>query len=305
MSKRLLFLLPVLFLLSACGAHKKTAAPPNPALPLENALLWEITGKGLKKPSYLFGTIHIVAEKEFFWPAKTTDCLLKCTRLTMELDMGKQLEMAFQMMALAPMKNGQKLADLLAPEDYRMVKEYFETEVAEVRMSGFSLFENYKPFILGSMLYTKMIEGPTKSYEMEFLTLAKGKLETGGLETVADQMGIFDQIPYAQQADGLLEMVRALKSGENAPGEDPLGGMVRLYREQNVDSLYLSSIAQEDLQGFEDKLLHDRNRNWIPVIGAMAKEKPTFFAVGAGHLGGPQGVIRLLRQAGYTLRPVR
>jgi uncharacterized protein YbaP (TraB family) len=304
MNRTLLAFLPLLFWLAACGGTKKAAAPTDPALPLEPALLWEISGNGLKKPSYLFGTIHIISEKEFFWPEKTTASLLKCSRLTMELDMGKQMEMAMQMMVLSPMKDGKKLADLLSPEDYQLVRGYFETEVPEVRMSGFAFFENYKPFILSSLLYTKMIEGPAKSYEMELLGLAKGKLETAGLETVGEQMEVFDQIPYAEQAEGIVEMVRALQSGDQSTAAS-LGEMVRMYRTQHVDSLYYSSLDQEDLKGFEDKLLHNRNRNWIPKIAAMAKEQPTFFAVGAGHLGGPQGVIRLLRGAGFHVVPVR
>lgn len=305
--KKLFWLtLPIVCLLAACGGSKSAVqAPIDPNAPLENTLLWEISGKGIKKPSYLFGTIHIIGEKDFFWPAKTEASLQKCRRLVMELDMSKQLEMAFQMMALAPMKDGKTLRDLLSEEDYTMVRTYFEKEVPEVGMAGFKLFETYKPFFLSSMLTSKMIPGNTKTYELELLALAQeGELETGGLETVADQMGVFDAIPYDEQAKSLVEMVRAIANND-ASGESDFGEMVRLYRTQNLDSLYFSAIGQEDLKGFEDKLLLDRNRRWIPQIIRLSKEKPTFYAVGAGHLGGPEGVIRLLRKEGLTVRPVR
>ena len=57
--------------------------------------------------------------------------------------------------------------------------------------------------------------------------------------------------------------------------------------------------------GYEDLLLVRRNRNWIPVMGEMMMAKPTFFAVGAGHLGGDEGVVALLREAGYTVKPLK
>jgi hypothetical protein len=50
--------------------------------------------------------------------------------------------------------------------------------------------------------------------------------------------------------------------------------------------------------------LKNRNENWIPVMAVMMKKRPVFFAVGAGHLAGDNGVIKLLRKAGYTLTPV-
>ena len=56
---------------------------------------------------------------------------------------------------------------------------------------------------------------------------------------------------------------------------------------------------------FENDLLVTRNQNWIPKIQQITKEKPTFFAVGAGHLGGKKGVIALLRDAGFTVKAVK
>jgi uncharacterized protein YbaP (TraB family) len=61
---------------------------------------------------------------------------------------------------------------------------------------------------------------------------------------------------------------------------------------------------QENFGEYTDILLSDRNHNWIPVIGEEAKKRPTFFAFGAGHLGGENGVINLLRKAGFTVKPI-
>jgi uncharacterized protein YbaP (TraB family) len=71
---------------------------------------------------------------------------------------------------------------------------------------------------------------------------------------------------------------------------------MKLMRESKFDA---------ESEGFEEELLDKRNAAWIPVIEKAAREKATFFAFGAGHLGGDKGVINLLRRSGYTVRPLR
>jgi len=81
--------------------------------------------------------------------------------------------------------------------------------------------------------------------------------------------------------------------------------MVAEYKKQNLDSLYQQVTSSPDIQGSEKVLLFDRNARWIPQMESAMKESPTFFAVGAGHLAGDKGVINLLRQQGYTVKPVQ
>jgi uncharacterized protein YbaP (TraB family) len=81
--------------------------------------------------------------------------------------------------------------------------------------------------------------------------------------------------------------------------------MVHAYRQQDAGALYRYMMSSPDIAGSEEALLFNRNRKWVPVMEqAMQKEK-IFFAVGAGHLGGPQGLISLLREKGYTVTGIR
>lgn len=78
--------------------------------------------------------------------------------------------------------------------------------------------------------------------------------------------------------------------------------MLELYRNQDINAMH--SMIGDDrsgMGGYEDILLNNRNRNWIPVMGRMMREQPTLFAVGAGHLGGESGVVALLRKEGYKV----
>ena len=80
-----------------------------------------------------------------------------------------------------------------------------------------------------------------------------------------------------------------------------------MYKKQDIDAMskMLGSEEDNELANYENMLIVNRNRNWIPIMGKMMREKMTFFAVGAGHLGGAKGVVNLLRQEGYTIRPLK
>jgi uncharacterized protein YbaP (TraB family) len=217
--------------------------------------------------------------------------------------------MAVEMLRLAPMNDKKTLKDLVSAEDYANIKNYFEKESTnpEVKMMPFSMIENWKPMLLQSFLYTDMIKGKTKSYELELINIAKKeKLEFGGLETIGDQMSVFDKIPYADQATALSEMITEIKKTKGrADMKNEFDELVQLYKSQDVDGMVEKSQESFDkMDNSQDELLTKRNKNWIPLIIEMAKDKPTFFAVGAAHLGGENGVIRLLMQAGYTVEAV-
>lgn len=288
-------------LLSSCSTTKNTTSQ-NIDEKLKPTLLWEITGKKLKKPSYLFGTIHLIPAEDFFMPDAVKVKMNECKKLTTEVDLSKQMEILVASMSHAPMKNGVKLADLLNEEHYSKVKSYFENEVKEIKMIGFGMFETWKPMLLTSLLYEKMINGPTKSYEMELLAIGqRQKMKFSGLETLEYQMSVFDAIPYKEQAESLYEMIISIENGEE---DNEFTKIVEAYKTQDVDKMYEFSVEEEDMENFEDALLTTRNKNWIPIIIEQAQEEPTFFAVGAAHLGGPNGVIRLLKNQGLQLKPI-
>ena len=114
-------------------------------------------------------------------------------------------------------------------------------------------------------------------------------------------MSMFDSIPYDAQAKMLVESIKS-----NQSGDDQFKEMVEMYKNQDIYRMQ-SMLKDEDegIADYEDLLLAGRNRNWIPIMAEMMTQRPTFFAVGAGHLGGEAGVIALLRQKGYEVRPVK
>ena len=82
--------------------------------------------------------------------------------------------------------------------------------------------------------------------------------------------------------------------------------LMEVYKTQDVDRLFDTTSSQlANEKEFHARLLDERNISWIPKLEAAFKGMPTFVAVGAGHLGGKNGVIKLLRSKGYDVRPVK
>jgi len=269
---------------------------------LANALLWKISGNKLTKPSYLYGTIHIIDKDDFFLPEGTLGAIEASDKMVFEINMEDMSDMsaAMSLMQKAFMSDNLTLKDLLTEEDYKMVGDHFQKK-------GFPImfFERIKPMFLtvfasGDMDPMAMQSGKIKSYEMEFMEMAKSsKMPMGGLETIDFQMSVFDSIPYKDQAQMLVESIQA---GDT--GTDQFKQMVDIYKQQDLNAMQeMFAAEQGGLEGYDDVLLTGRNKNWIPLMIDMMAEQPTFFAVGAGHLGGELGVINLLKDKGYTMTP--
>lgn len=300
--KRLLLL--KLLILSIVAPFFAQKPAPAQVAKEENSLLWEISGKGLKEPSYLFGTIHMIDKKDYILTDATKKSLDKAKRVTFEINMEEMSDLSVLMplMMKAFMANGQTLSDLLSEEDYALVKNHFEKMGLPMM-----LFDRMKPMFLSSMTPDAVggLDGGENSsmvsYEMELMKLAQAQDKPiAGLETAEYQMSMFDSIPYKVQAEML---VKSIQSGDE--GADELDQLTELYKKQDINGLHEMINADSELSEYDELLLVRRNKNWIPVMGKMMSEQPTFFAVGAGHLAGSKGVINLLRQAGYTVKALK
>ncbi len=294
-------ILPVLFLFITTLVKSQTTAA-SPAVETENALLWEISGKKLSTPSYLFGTIHLIPRADYSFSDKAKEAFKKAKRAAFEIDLEETMDISglMPMMMKMYMNNDTTLRDLLTTEEYADVKAHFDKVGLPL-----SFLERIKPMFLSMLASEDMAsslgkghseDSPTTSYEFELLAMAQEqKKEVVGLETAAYQMSMFDSIPYKAQAKMLVDAINS----EDTSGSDEFDRMVQLYKNQDIQGMQsMMGEGEDGLGKYEDLLLVRRNRNWIPVMEGMMQDKVTFFAVGAGHLGGKQGVVNLLREQG-------
>ncbi len=286
--------------LSGCRSTQKVTYAPEQITPTDKALLWRISGNGLKKPSYLLGTIHLIPKDKLRFSEATYDALADASRVAFEIDMKEMTNIAaqFSLMTKAFMGGGKTLRDLLPADDYTFVKERLDAKGMPS-----SMLERMKPLFLSTLFGTDEETASGKnatmtSVEMElYRQVKRRKLESAGLETAAYQMSIFDSIPYEAQAKMLVE---TLRNSEGAGGD--FDQMINMYQQKDIQAMEaMMGDAANGMNAFQDVLLYQRNRNWIPVMARMMREKPTLFAVGAGHLGGARGVIALLRKDGYRV----
>lgn len=269
---------------------------------MEKTLLWQVSGNGLEKPSYLFGTIHMICSEDAVLSDSLINIIKNSDQVYFEVDMDNLFEM-LGVMKKMKMRDDTTLADLLTKDDYEKVKNYFQEKESLV---PFDVLETYKPMLAASLLMEP--SSTCKSSEaMEEVIMKEAKADQKkikGLETMAYQLSIFDTIPYKMQALQLVKYVDDVKKGkdDNAKEYDKL---LNAYKDQDLSKLEEITTASDiTISSFTDILLYNRNRNWVEKLKDIMADHSVLVAVGAGHLPGEKGLINLLRKAGYTVKPV-
>lgn len=269
----------------------------NQAQPLEKALLWKISGNGLEKPSYLFGTIHATCDATL--DAATLKALEETKQLYLEIDMDDPM-LQMQMMQGMAMKDGVTISSLVSEEEFIVIDEFLQKNIG---MSA-KMINTFKPFMLSSMLLPKLLDCEFQSVEMELMKVTKAQSEeVYGLETIGDQLQVFDKIPYKDQVEELLKTAKSDLSKE----KEEMKKIMDVYKTKDIEKMLVVMDESDNKVSADNKdvLLVNRNRNWIPVIEKVIKSTPTFFGVGAAHLAGDDGVIKLLRKQGYKVEAVK
>ena len=263
--------------------------------PKEKALLWKIESKGISKPSYIFGTIHLMCPDKIIVDTLIKQSFHATNQLFLEIDMSDPAMMTKAMQHMM-MRGDTSLQDLLSKQDYDSMNAIFK------RAAGMpmDIMAKAKPMLLMSAVFPSMLGCAPEGWEQQFQNMAKDKaIPLKGLETIEYQMRVFDTIPYKVQADMLKDLLYHLDSTKNSFNE-----MLNLYEQKDINKLHSMTVEDPQFGNYEALLLNNRNANWIKVITDAIKQTPTFFAVGAAHLGGDNGVISLLRKNGFKVSPV-
>lgn len=277
-------------------AQKQSKSTKEP-----NTLLWEVTGNNLQKPSYLFGTMHILCSSDAIISENLKKTIGSVDEIYFELDMDNLQEMLGALQYLR-MNDGVELQELLSPEEYQRVENYFKDNPFPMPLS---MMNRFKPYFISSLIGEKMMSCEKKN-GMEELIMKESKAhkkEIKGLETAAFQAGLFDSIPYAKQAKDLVAYIDSIDTYKETTLE-----MVDVYRKQDLQRMD-SLIRKSDpgMEQYMDLLLYDRNRKWVKDFPGLTDngKLSLLLAVGAGHLPGTDGVINLLRKQGFTVKPLQ
>jgi len=259
-----------------------------------NSLLWEITGNGLKQPSYLFGTIHMICKEDFVFSALAKEKFNLTKQVYLELDMDDP-QLQAVMMGQMQLPGKESLKNKLGGGDFNKLDSFLKKELG----MNLAMFDRFKPMMVMSLLAQRLLScAEIESYELSFVKMASEQnMELLGLERIEDQVAVFDAIPDSLEIRSIMNMVNHFESQRKE-----FSRMAALYLAQDIESLYQLMATSPEMMGSQELLLDRRNRNWIPVMESAMKQSSTFFAVGAGHLAGSQGVLELLRKQGYKVK---
>src|SRR5690606_11498405 len=190
------------------------------------SLLWEVSGNNLEKPSYVFGTIHMICEDDYIMTETISNTLKNVDAFYAEInfaDPSNALIMQQMMLSETP------LSKRLSADKYAKLKTLLN-DVVELDINQ---FENFNDSAIASMITFKSFPCTDfKMYEMELLQIAvAGNKELGGLETAAQQMKTLSK---SLTMDAVFEMLNELKTKVYESTTE----MVNLYKTQNVSELY-------------------------------------------------------------------
>ena len=273
-------------------------------------LLWKVSGNGLDKPSYLFGTYHLaslgIKDSIAALPQAQQDVQQVYGEIIMADMMKPETLMQMQQQMMLPADT--TLKSLFSPAEFetitQAVQEYLKVDIA--------LLDRMKPAALMQQLtvlfYLKHTPGynPQEQLDASFQQDAtKAGKKVGGLETVQSQMDILFNKPLRRQAEDLYCFL-----SDPAKAERQAKEVIAAYAAQDLDTVLR---LMEEKEGTScdptpeemAQLLYDRNHNWAKQMPALMQAAPTLFVVGAGHLPGEQGLIKLLQGKGYTVEPLQ
>lgn len=266
-------------------------------------LLWKISGNGLERPSYVFGTHHMASEAICDSIRGFEDAFASVEQVIGEVETELMNDPATttRMMPYMMMPEGVKLTSLFTPKEVILINGFIKPRL------GFTLkdLNAMKPTFLSNMISLTLSMEHFPEFENQegidsyLQSRAKkyGK-RVGGLETVEFQMDMLFNEDLETQADDLVDLV---KNGDKAM--KATGKLAQIYMTQNMKKINRFMHKGSDKEDIK-KMLDDRNMNWIVQMKVIMPETPTMFVVGAGHLPGKNGVLKLLENEGYTVEPI-
>lgn len=286
MKKIILFFL----LLFSCIVYSQTTK-------LSNTLLWRISGNGLSKPSYLYGTMHLTDKRVFQLGDSLYSGIEHVDGFAGELDMniaGMQLlNYIIADKEAKAAREAVKVKDAVSPE----IWEKYKSQLQEKFYKSPDKITVDDLEGIGSSLETDLFrtgDMPTFLDAYLFGLARKQGKWVGGLEVIEEQLEHINSETVEHKIQTALFDDKYYRSGVES--------LIKLYVAQKLDSIDTYMYREEN--GAKDLIMIKRNLKMVRMMDSLSFVRSTFFAVGAAHLPGDSGVIALLQKKGFTVSPV-
>jgi uncharacterized protein YbaP (TraB family) len=257
--------------------------------------LWELHGK--HNTVYILGSIHVLRPTDYPLAPAILNAYGNAKSIFMEVNLQEidPQRMQLELLASARLPEGKTLPSIMG-------KERYERAGVLAREVGIDIgiFDAFAPWFVAEAISQLQLQQlgfqPKSGVEMFFLEHARSDAKpVAGLETIHDQIALFDALSMDEQADYLLS---SLKEAHDLPKE--VDEMVHAW--QRGDTVWfadqLKSEFGRDPELYESVLVA-RNRKWVPKIEALLNDDKNYLViVGTGHLVGQGSVIELLGKDG-------
>lgn len=283
-------------------------------IPNGRAVLWRITDKtGKAKPSHLFGTIHLTDPRVHALPDEARTAIENARVVALEIkeviDPREHMRAYYRNARFMAMPLGQDMWDLIPDADEHLIRK--APQIPPERMITLGAIQ---PWMVTFMLSYSMCELARQKADMPILDRAIAQLAARhgatvvGLEKVEEQMAVLAGAPLEQQARFLVFAAKY-----NNQVDDIAETFIQLYHERRLSSALLLSLRgglptdhpdPAMISYMENELINKRNRLMAERALPLLADGNAFIAVGSAHLPGEQGLVELLRKAGYDVTAV-
>lgn len=260
---------------------------------LKKSLLWRITPPGGGPDSYLFGTMHVRDLRAFQWLELAQEHLAHCDVFATEFDFNEIEPVALA--AALRLPEGTSLDTLLRPAVWKNLDRYAKKKLGV----SAETFRFQHPMSVSTALTAAFLmeEAPQSLDETLWgHARALGK-KTAGVETFAGQLQTLQSITLEQHLKSLTWLIKNYNRQKQR-----LKKMMAWYAAGDLKPLYRA--AKKDAKGMRKTLIYRRNKQMARRFEEISAREPLFCAVGAGHMPGEKGMLRLLRKKGYGVKPI-
>jgi uncharacterized protein YbaP (TraB family) len=267
-----------------------TCSLPRAAVAL--SCVWKVTGPN-GATLYLGGSVHALRTTDYPLPVAYNRALDASSRLVFEDDPKASSAAGKALLRAGTYPKGDTLRNHVDPRTYNYVRRFFTlVNVPE------ATFGQYRPWLINIMLSSPSSQNWQLGVEQYLQRRAKGSKSISGLESPKQHNSFFVDL-NDREAEALL-LILFINAGQ---GETDGGSLINAWRRGDPDAL--NRMLREEFRDFPSlgrRLINVRNRNWIPKIeGYLRSGKTYFVVVGAGHMGGPEGLLAMLRARGCQI----
>ncbi len=286
MKKILLFIIIILLVLPASNAQ-------------ETSILWQINGNGITKPSYLFGSLKFIGEKEYYLPKEVKEKIKISSLFAIEDEVNHHAQ--HELNAALHFPKGETLATHLSADDYNKVVTFFNTEFKISKKEFESKYANLKPLTISISMTRLALGEKVKFYDIELLKFAKkNKIKAYSLEGIEREAEALNKFSIPVQTVALLHSVTNFDKQKTEYQK-----LMADYPQGRLEEIFEFTLHPlENNSEFINEFYYKRNEEWLPKIESMVAKDVAFISVGVAHLEGERGLLNLLKQKGYILTPI-